>query len=158
MKRFIWVVTIWLCLCVQAFAVAPTKSRTSLWSAQTLTAGAGNTTSSAVNLSAVFESSIDIKLTNGATGPTVPAQVQVQVANDSGGTLYVNYGGALVCTSTNSDVCHFSVVIPIGYASVKLVAGSNTAQNVTVDADISTVTAISSLPANDNEYVIALAR
>lgn len=122
---------------------APTKSRTSIWSAQTLTAGAGNTTSSSVNLTAVFESQINIKLTNGATGPTIAAQVQVQVANDSGGTLWTNFGGALVGTTTNSDVIYFSVTIPIGVAAVRLVAGSNTGQNVTVDADISTVTAIS---------------
>lgn len=121
---------------------APTKSRTSIWSSQTLTAGGGNTTSSSVNLTTVFEANIDIKLTNGSTGPTVPAQVQPQVANDSAGTLWVNYGGALVSTSANSDIQYFSVTIPIGVAAVRLVAGSNTGQNVTVDADISTVTAI----------------
>lgn len=125
---------------------APTKSRTSIWSAQTLTAGAGNTNSSWIDLSAVFESQVDIKLTNGATGPTIAAQVQVQVADDynSGApTLPVNFGGALIGGTANSEVDYFSVTIPIGVAAVRLVAGSNTGQNVTVDADISKVTAIS---------------
>jgi hypothetical protein len=122
---------------------APTKSRTSIWSAQTLTAGAGDTTSASVDLTAVFESQIDIKLTNGATGPTIAAQVQPQVANDSAGTLWTNYGGPLVGLVTSNAVSHFSITIPIGVAAVRLVAGSNTAQNVTVDADISKVTAIS---------------
>ena len=122
--------------------MALTKSRTSIWSAQTLTAGAGNTTSSAQNLTAVYESQVDIKITNGSTGPTVPGQCQIQVAADSGGTLYVNFGGPLVSNTGNSIVTSWSVTIPIGVASLQLVAGSNTAQNVTIDADISTVTAV----------------
>lgn len=125
--------------------MALTKSRSSIWSAQTLTAGAGNTNSSWIDLSAVYGSLIDIKLTNGATGPTVPAQVQVQVAADYNAgspTLITNFGGPCVSTSVNSDVQYFSVEIPIGAEAVRLVAGSNTAQNVTVDADISTVTAL----------------
>jgi hypothetical protein len=36
----------------------------------------------------------------------------------------------------------FSVEIPIGVAAVRLVAGSNTGQAVTVDADISSVTGV----------------
>ena len=124
---------------------APTKARTSIWSGQTLTAGAGNTTSSVIDLSATFESQIDIKLTNGGTGPTVAAQVQVVVANNYNAgspTLLTNYGGALVGSTTNSAVSYFSVTIPIGVAAVELIAGSNTGQNVTVDADISSVTGI----------------
>lgn len=124
---------------------APTKSRTSIWSAQTLTAGAGNTSSSWIDVSAAFESQVDIQLTNGATGPTIAAQVQVQVANDYNAgspTLPVSYGGALVGSVTNSAVSQFSVAIPIGVAAIRLVAGSNTGQNVTVDADISRVTGI----------------
>lgn len=122
--------------------MALTKSRTSIWSSQTLTAGAGDTTSSAQNLTAVYESQVDIKITNGATGPTIPAQCQIKVAADSGGTLYVNFGGPLVSNTGNNTVTSWSIDIPIGVASLELVAGSNTAQNVTIDADISTVTAI----------------
>ena len=125
---------------------APTKTRSSIWSGQTLTAGGGNTNSSWIDLSGVFESQIDIKITNGATGPTVAAQVQVQVANDYNAgspTLPANFGGALVASITNNDINYFSITIPIGCAAVRLVAGSNTGQNVTIDADISRVTAIS---------------
>lgn len=122
--------------------MAATKSRTSLWSSQTLTAGAGNTTSSAVDLSAAYGAQVDFKLTNGGSGPTVPAQVQIQVADDSGGTLYVNFGGPLVGSTVNNAVVSWSIDLPIGVASVQLVAGSNTGQAVTVDADISVVTGI----------------
>jgi hypothetical protein len=122
--------------------VAATKARTSIWSGQTLTAGAGNTTSSAVDLSAGYGAQVDVKLTNGATGPTVAAQVQIQVAADTGGTLWVNFGGPLVGTTANSGVSSWSVEIPIGVNRLQLVAGSNTGQAVTVDADLSNVTGI----------------
>jgi len=125
--------------------MALTKSRTSIWSAQTLTAGAADTNGTWIDLSAVYAAIVDIKLTNGATGPTVPAQVQVQVAADYNAgspTLVTNYGGPCISTTTNNDVQYFSVEIPIGAAAIRLVAGSNTAQNVTVDADISKVTAL----------------
>jgi hypothetical protein len=119
----------------------PTKTRTSLWSAVTLAAGTPNTSSS-INLSAAFEAHLSLRITNGATGPTLPAQFQIQVANDSGGTLFVNHGGALVGTSTNSDVIDFSVEIPIGVAAVQVVASGNTAQSVTINGDISVVSGI----------------
>ena len=122
--------------------MAATKARTSIWAAQTLTAGAGNTTSASQNLSTGYGAQVDIRLTNGATGPTVAAQVQIQVANDSAGTLWTNFGGALVGSTSNSAVSQWSVEIPFAVAAVQLVAGSNTGQNVTVDADISVVTAV----------------
>lgn len=125
---------------------APTKTRTSIWATQTLTAAAGNTTSSWLDLSTTYESQVDMVLTNGATGPTVVAQIQIQVAtnyNAGSPTQSTNFGGALLGTVTNAAVSSFSVSIPIGVAAIRLVAGSNTGQNVTVDADISSVTAIS---------------
>lgn len=125
--------------------MAITKSRTSIWSAQTLTAGAADTNSSWLDLSAVYGAQVDFVLTNGATGPTVAAQVQVQVAADYNGgspTLVTKYGGPAVGLTSNNGVAYFSVEIPVGVAALRLVAGSNTAQNVTVDADISKVTAL----------------
>ncbi|HVC54954.1 MAG TPA: hypothetical protein VND95_03310 [Stellaceae bacterium] len=125
--------------------MAATKTRTSIWSGTTLTAGAGNVTSSVIDLSTSYGSTINIRLTNGATGPTVAAQVQVMVANDYNAgspTLPVNFGGAFTGGVDNGGVYYASVEIPIGVEAVYLVAGSNTGQNVTVDADISTVTAV----------------
>lgn len=122
--------------------MASTKARTSIWSSQTLTAGAGNTTSSWVDINTGYGAQLNMVLTNGGTGPTVAAQVQIQVANDTGHTLITNFGGAFQGGTTNSGVYYLSVDIPIGVCSVRLVAGSNTGQNVTVDADISNVTAI----------------
>ena len=118
-------------------------TRTSIWSAQTLTAGAGNTSSSWVDVSGKFGVRVDIKITNGATGPTVAAQVQPVVAADSAHTLATNYGGALQGTTTNSDVTYFSFTIDAPCGAFQLVAGSNTGQNVTVDADYVTLDSIS---------------
>ena len=122
--------------------MSATKARTSLHSGTTLTAGAGNTTSSSVDLSTGYGAIVDIQLTNGATGPTVAAQVQIQVAADVGGTLWTNFGAPLVGSTTNSAVSQWSVEIPIGVAAVRTVSGSNTVQNVTLDADVSNVTAL----------------
>jgi hypothetical protein len=122
--------------------VAATKSRTSLHAGTTLTAGAGNTTSATVDLSAAYGAEVDIKLTNGATGPTIAAQVQVQVADDAAGTLWVNFGGPLVGPTGNAAVSSWSVEIPLGVAAVRTVSGSNTGQNVTLDADVSAVTGV----------------
>jgi len=119
-----------------------TKTRTAIWASQTLTASAGDTTSSAVDLSAGYGAQVNIKITNGGTGPTVAAQCKVQVANNSSGTLWTDYGGAFQASSSNSAVSYFTVELPIGVAAVRLVAGSNTGQNVTIDADVSNVTAI----------------
>jgi len=121
------------------------KSRTNLWTSQVLTAGAGNTNSAWVDLSAAYGAQLDMFLTNGGTGPTVAAQFQVQVAADYNAgapTKPTNFGGPLVGVVTNSGVTYFSVEIPIGVAAVRVVAGSNTGQNVTADADISVVTGI----------------
>ena len=62
--------------------MAITKTSASIWSSTTLTAGAGNTTSTANDLSTVYAATLNIKLVNGGTGPTVPAQVQIQCSND----------------------------------------------------------------------------
>lgn len=121
------------------------KSRTSLWSAQTLTAGAADTDSSWVDLSSALGAQINFQLTNGSTGPTVAAQVQIQVANDYNAgspTLPVDFGGANQGDTTASSVNSWSVDLPDGVAAVRLVAGSNTGQDVTVDADIGVVTGI----------------
>ena len=120
--------------------MASTKTDTSIWSSQTLTAGAGDSTSSAVNLTDGYGASLNIMLTNGATGPTVAAQVEINVSND--GTNYYELTTVQGATS-NSAVSEWGgidIAMPIQY--VKLIAGSNTGQNVTVDADISEVTAI----------------
>jgi hypothetical protein len=94
-----------------------------------------------VDLSSGYGAMLNFDLTNGATGPTVAAQVQVQVANDAAGTLW-EILGTYVGSTIALVVASFTVEIPIGVAAVRLVGGSNTGQAVTANADISIVTAI----------------
>lgn len=125
--------------------MAATKARTSIASAVTMTAGAGNVSTVGPDLSTAYGASLDISITNGATGPTVAGQVQIQVAADyNAGSphLWVNFGGPLVASTTNSGVSSWSIDIPIGVAAVQIVSGGNTAQNCTLNADISAVTGI----------------
>lgn len=122
--------------------MALTKARTSINSGTTMTAGAGDVNGTGQDLTGSYGAQLDIKLTNGATGPTIAAQVQIQVAADSGGTLWTNFGGPLVGPTSNNGTASWSIDLPIGVAAVRLVSGSNTGQNVTLDADISKVTAI----------------
>jgi hypothetical protein len=121
--------------------MASTKGLTAIWSSQTLTASAGDTTSSAVVLDDGYGAAVSIKLTNGATGPTIAAQVQIQVSQDN--SEWYDFGGPLVGDTANSAVVSWGgIEVPIGVEYLRLVAGSNTGQNVTVDADISEVTAL----------------
>lgn len=121
--------------------MALTKSRTELYSSQTLSASSADTTSSAVDNSGSYATLLNITLTNGGTGPTVPAQVRVQVANDTSGTLWVDLCTVLGQTA-NSGVYYFSIEIPIAAQAFRTIAGSNTGQAVTLNADYSRVTAL----------------
>jgi hypothetical protein len=117
-------------------------TRTSIWSGQALAVGTPQN-GAWQNLSTVFESQVNFKITNGATGPTVAAQVQIQVANDwnSGSpNLPINYGGPLVGDTANNGGGQWSIDIPIGVVALRLVGSGNTGQSVTLDADISAIT------------------
>ena len=118
-----------------------TKAVTAILNGVTMTAAASDVTTDGPDLDTSFGAQLGIKLTNGATGPTVAAQVQIQVSQDD--SKFYNFGGALVGSVANSAVSSWSIEIPIGVEHIQLVSGSNTGQNVTVDADISQVTAIS---------------
>ena len=122
--------------------MATTKTVTAIWSSQTLTAGAGDTTATAVNLTDGYGATVNIKLTNGGTGPTIAAQVQVELSEDN--SEWYKFGGPLVGGVANNGIYSWGgIEIPMGTQYLRLVAGSNTGQNVTVDADISEVSAVS---------------
>lgn len=120
--------------------MATTKAVTAIWSSQTLTSGAADTTSSAVTLDDGYGAALHVKITNGGTGPTLPAQCEVQVSADNSEWYEVT---TLKAGTTSSAVYDWGQIqIDIGTEYLRLVAGSNTAQNVTIDADVSEVTAI----------------
>ena len=121
--------------------MASTKVVTAIWSTITLTAGAGDTASADIDLQDGYGGTLHVKLTNGGTGPTVAAEVQVQMSGDD--TEYYGYGGPLTGNTDSSGVSSWTIPVPIGTQYLRLVAGSNTGQDVVVDADVTEVTALS---------------
>lgn len=123
--------------------MASTKAVTAIWSGETFTAGSTHADSSVITLDDGYGAALHIKVTNGATGPTVALSLKVQVSADNSewydliGPLQSQLGNAVV-TSWGG------IEIPIGVEYLKIVpVTNNTNQNVTVDADISEVTALS---------------
>jgi len=120
--------------------VAISKTAAAIWQAVSQAAGA-TTTSAAVDLTAAYGAVLDIKVTNGSTGPTVVGQVQIQVSEDN--TEWYNFGGALVASLGNSIVSQWGgIEIPMAVNYVRLEGSANTGQAVQLDADISYVTEI----------------
>lgn len=102
------------------------------WGAsKTLTAGAGDVNSDAINLSDSYGAIACGIITNGATGPTVAAQIQLQISDD-GSDDWVNFGGPIVGKTSNNGVTQWVVEIPPSVAYLRAVAGSNTGQDVTL--------------------------
>lgn len=117
-----------------------TTSLTTLWSAQTLTAGAGDANSSAEDIRDVYGGICTLRITNGATGPTVPAYIRLEVSYDN--SVFFNWTGNLTGGVANNGVYQWTFPRPIGVMYIRAAGGGNTAQNVTVDALISEVTAL----------------
>ena len=122
--------------------MATQKTRTSIWASQSLTASSADTTSSAVNLTDGYDVALNIRFTNLGTGPTIPAQVQIQTSFDN--SVWFPYGGVLVGNTTASSTTAAWGCIPIPNAVMylRLVAGSNTGQAVEITADLAEITDI----------------
>ena len=121
--------------------MAMTKVVTILDNDVTLTASDSDHTSSIWTLDDGYGGELYIKITNGATGPTVAAQSQIWASADNNN--WYKFGGALVSTLGNAIVSSWSIPIPMGIEYLKVISGSNTVQNVTIRVEGSEVTAIS---------------
>jgi hypothetical protein len=119
--------------------MAVTKTNTVLHNDESVAAGGADETSSAVDLTAVDEAAVNVKITNGATGPTVAGQCQLELSNDN--TNWHKFGGPLQGGVTNSGVYSWAGIrVPTGTQRVRAVIGSNTGQAVTYRVDCSTYT------------------
>lgn len=121
--------------------MASTKIVTVLDNNVTLTASAGDHTSSVWDLADGYGGELHIKITNGATGPTVAAQAQIWVSPDN--SNWYKLGGALIAQLGNAVVTSWSILVPIGIKYLEVISGSNTGQNVTIRVEGAEVTAIS---------------
>lgn len=120
--------------------MASTKFVTVLDNNVTLVASAADHTSDIWTIDDGYGGELYIKITNGATGPTIAAQAQIWASPDN--SNYYKLGGVLISTLGNSIVTSWSIPIPIGIEYIKVVSGSNTGQNVTIRVEGSEVTAI----------------
>ena len=121
--------------------MATSKAVTVIHDDITLTAAAGDTTSSGHDLQDSHASHVNIELTNGGTGPTIPAQVQVQVSDDD--SNWFPFGGPFKGNTDNNGVEAWGgVELPPGTQYVRFVSGTNTGQDVTLRASVGEVTSV----------------
>ena len=121
--------------------MATAKSGTVIHDDITLTAGVGDTTSSGHDLQDSHGQSVNVELTNGATGPTIPAQVQVQVSDDNAN--WFNFGGPLVGNVDNNGVASWGgIALPADKQYARFVSGSNTDEDVVLRASVGEITSV----------------
>lgn len=120
--------------------MASTKVVTVLDDNVTLTAGGANHDSNVMDLQDGYGAFLQIKVTNGTTGPTLAAQAQIQTSPDN--SNWYNFGGALIATLGNAVVTSWGVPVPIGVKYLKVTSGSNTGQNVTIRVSCTEVTEV----------------
>lgn len=122
--------------------MASTKAVTAIFNSETFTAGSTHADSSVVTLDDGYGAALHVKITNGGTGPTVALTLQIWVSADN--SEWYKFGGVLSGSIANSGIVSWGgIEIPAGVEFLKIAPETNnTGQNVTVDADISEITAI----------------
>jgi len=123
--------------------MATTKVVTAIFSSETFTASTTHADSSVITLDDGYGASLHVKITNGATGPTIALTLQIWVSADN--SEWYKFGGEMSGNTDNSGIASWGGIdIPVGVEYLKIApATDNTGQNVTVDSDISEITAIS---------------
>ena len=129
--------------------MALTKTPATLIAAGTSNA-AGATTRGTVDLKASYGGVLTIKITNGATGPTVQAVANVLFAHTDGATPTAASAGADWRTmysigngTTANTVGEWAVPIDVAVNQLEVEVTGNTGQAVTCEAYITTVAALS---------------
>lgn len=122
--------------------MALTKSSSSAVSSQSSASGSAQDAviSSAIDLTGAYQAVIHGKVTNGATGPTVGCTVNVYISKNNWTDPYLF--ASITAGVANSGVYPFTFVLPDATSYAKIGFGGNTAQAVTVVADVMTITAI----------------
>lgn len=124
--------------------MAITKEQTSLWSGHTLAAGTPDDTTPWQSITGAYGATVNVIIINGATGPTDPAEVVVEVANDynSGSPNQPTIQATYKAGNTSSESYEYVIEIPAPLQAFRLIAGRNTDQDVTIDADYSEITSL----------------
>lgn len=108
---------------------------------------AGSTTRGTADLRTAQGGLLTVKITNGATGPTVPATVKILIAHNAGATPAGASAGAawktiwsFAASTGNSAVTEQSITIDPAVMHVEVEVTGNTAQAVTCEAFLSEIT------------------
>ena len=112
-----------------ATTTATTTART--FQASTSNSAGSTATGSSVDLRTALGCLVTAKVTNGATGPTVPCSVRVDVSTDNSAWKTFALATAQV---GNSIVTEFAFDLPASVMYARTVFTGNTAQAVTVEA------------------------
>lgn len=119
--------------------MSATKNLRTIIAAGTSNTAGSTTTGTAVDLTTKYGGLLTIKITNGATGPTVAARALVLVSGDNTNwKTLASFSG----DSTNAAVYEFPIEIPFGTMYVNVQVDSNTAQTVTCEAFLQELTTI----------------
>lgn len=102
----------------------------------------GTTTGSWVNVTGAYKASILVRVANGSTGPTAPCVARVDLSPDGGTTIYTGAGGAYIAGVQASGVFAAMFDLPEDAMYARVVFAGNTGQAVTVQADVTAVTAL----------------
>lgn len=104
-------------------------------------AAAATTTGSWIDVRS-YKSSILAKITNGGTGPTIGCTARVDLSPDNGTTVYQGAGGSFLAGVVSSGAYAALFDLPEDAMYARVVFTGNTAQAVTVQADVTKVTAL----------------
>lgn len=125
-----------------------TKNARTLVSAGTSNT-AGSTTRGTVDLRTAQGGILTMKITNGATGPTVQCEGRVLVAHNGGATPTAASAGTDWKTvwrfgggTANNGVTEQSYVVDAGVMHLEVEFTGNTGQTVTVEAFLSEITSV----------------
>lgn len=128
-----------------------TKNPRTLIAAGTSNA-AGSTTRGTVDLRTAQGGLLTVKVTNGATGPTVPATVNILAAHNAGATPTAAAAGAdwktiwsFAASTGNSAVTEQSITIDPAVMHLEVEVTGNTGQAVTCEAFLSEITSVATV-------------
>jgi len=125
----------------------PTKTARTLIAAGTSVVAA-TPQRAVLDLKSTFGGLLSVKITNGATGPTLPASVIVSIAHNatlpSAGALGADWKKFQKVTHnvTANSIGEWVFQIPQGVMGLQVEIGENTVQNVTGEAYLSELTSI----------------
>ena len=123
-----------------------TKTPRTLIAASTSNA-AGSTTRGTADLRTAQGGLLTVKIANGATGPTVPATVNILIAHNAGATPTAAAAGAdwktlwsFAASTGNNAVTEQSITIDPAVMHLEVEVTGNTGQAVTCEAFMSEIT------------------